>query len=71
MLNLSVFCQVSNQEPKTMTIFYKNYCYFILPVLTMNKIFLMYEVCPKSIRPAFIPSRQSARAASAGYERNQ
>ena len=30
-----------------------------------------YELCPKSIRPAFISSRQSARVASAGYERNQ
>ena len=28
-------------------------------------------VCPKSIRPAFISSRQSARAACAGYKRNQ
>ena len=31
----------------------------------------VYEVCPKSIQPAFISSRQSARLASAGYERNQ
>ena len=31
----------------------------------------LYEVCPKSIRPAFISSRQTARAGSAGYERNQ
>ena len=31
----------------------------------------VYEMCPKSIRPAFIYLRQSARAASAGYERNQ
>ena len=30
-----------------------------------------YEACPKSIRSAYISSRQSARAASAGYERNQ
>ena len=32
---------------------------------------ILYEVRPKSIRLAFISSRQSARAASAGYERNQ
>ena len=31
----------------------------------------IYEVCPKSIRPVFISSRQSARLASAGYECNQ
>ena len=32
---------------------------------------LIYEMCPKSVQPAFISSRQSARAASAGYARNQ
>ena len=41
------------------------------PIYLLKITILLYKVCPKSIRPAFIPSRQSARAASAGYERNQ
>ena len=43
---------------------------FILNFITKSKK-MIYEVCPKSIRPAFISLRQSARAASARYERNQ
>ena len=47
------------------------FLYIIFDTFDNLRVSLIYEVFPKSIRPAFISSRQGARLASAGYECNQ
>ena len=46
-------------------------CYENILCERRNGLIPLYEGYPKSIRPAFISSRQSARLAFAEYERNQ